>query len=63
MSNNDLGCSSRWVADCELWGVCDVVLVEQKLHLLITTSHTPQSSQSATHRELHPRSLLLISSS
>ena len=21
MSNNALGCSSRWVADCELWGV------------------------------------------
>jgi hypothetical protein len=31
MSNNALGCSSRWLADCER-RVCDVVLVEQKLH-------------------------------
>jgi len=31
--------------------------------VLLIPHHTPRSSQSATHRELHPRALLLISSS
>ena len=31
--------------------------------VLLIPHHTPRSSQSATHRELHPRALLLVSSS